>query len=162
VKGSRYHATIRRASVMHQWVNSTMKRLQSIEILHVDDNPGDIELFRVQFGGVVHAVVDGVQAMQFLQKKGEYAGVRTPDLVILDINVPKKNGHEVLEEIRADDELRYIPVIIFTTSDRDKDIERAYAGNVNAYVTKPERVTDFMTTVGRLANFWLSHVRFVK
>jgi two-component system, chemotaxis family, response regulator Rcp1 len=144
-----------------------MKRLQSIEILHVDDNPGDIELFRqgldsVQFGGVVHAVVDGVQAMQFLRKKGEYAGVRTPDLVILDINVPKKNGHEVLEEIRADDELRYIPVIIFTTSDREKDIERAYAGNVNAYVTKPERVTDFMTTVGRLANFWLSHVRFVK
>jgi two-component system, chemotaxis family, response regulator Rcp1 len=144
-----------------------MKRVQSLEILHVDDNPGDIELFRqglesVQFGGKVHAVSDGVQAMQFLNKQGEYAGMSDPDLVILDINVPKKNGHEVLEEIRASDALRFLPVIIFTTSDRDKDIERAYAANVNAYVTKPERVTDFMTTVARLANFWLTHVRFAK
>ena len=135
-----------------------------IEVLLVEDNPGDVELIREGFksGKItnsLHVVTDGVEALTFLKKEGDYQDAPTPDLVLLDINLPKKNGHEVLKEIRADADLTLLPVVILTTSDREKDIFLSYKERVNAYVTKPVNAAEFIEAVQTIEDFWVTLVR---
>lgn len=133
-------------------------------ILLVEDNPGDIRLIReVLRDGVVcnglHVAPDGVEALAFLRREGKFADVPRPDLILLDLNLPKKDGREVLAEIKADEELKRIPVVVLTTSQHDEDIFKAYGLGANCYVTKPMDLEDFMTTVSSIEVFWLTIVR---
>jgi chemotaxis family two-component system response regulator Rcp1 len=134
-----------------------------IEVLLVEDNPGDVRLTEeaLKDGSVrVNLTVanDGVEAMNILQRKGPHAGKARPDLVLLDLNLPKKNGREVLEEIKADDDLKRIPVIVMTTSKAEQDIYRAYNLNANCYVTKPADLDEFLNVVRSIEDFWLNIV----
>jgi chemotaxis family two-component system response regulator Rcp1 len=133
-----------------------------VEVLLVEDNPGDIRLTQEAFkeGRVfVNLTVanDGVEAMELL--KGQASnGKRRPDLILLDLNLPRKNGREVLVEIKADEELRRIPVIVMTTSKAEQDIHRAYNLNANCYITKPVELDEFLNVVRSIEDFWLTIV----
>ena len=132
-------------------------------MLLVEDNPGDVRLTQeaLKDGHVlVNLTVasDGVEAMQILRHEGNNAGKPRPDLILLDLNLPKKNGREVLEEIKADDELKRIPVIVMTTSKAEQDIYRAYNLNANCYVTKPVDLDEFLNVVRSIEDFWLTIV----
>ncbi len=131
-----------------------------MEVLLVEDNPGDVRLTQEAFreGRVpVHLTVasDGVEAIEILNQRGRYSGSPRPDLILLDLNLPRKTGREVLVEIKADDDLRRIPVIIMTTSRADQDIQRAYNLNANCYITKPVEFEEFVRVVQSIENFWL-------
>ena len=137
--------------------------LKSIEILLVEDSPGDVRLVReaLRDGKMcsgLHVVQDGVEAMTFLHREGKFADGLRPDVILLDPNLPKKDGREVLAEIKADEELRKIPVVVLTTSQADDDILKSYSLNANCYVTKPVDLEDFMKTVKAIAYFWLTIV----
>jgi len=137
---------------------------QGIEILLVEDNPGDVRLTRealkeAKVGNNLHVVEDGVAAMQFLRREGEYQDVPRPDLILLDLNLPKKDGREVLEEIKADNSLKLIPVVVLTTSHAEEDIVRSYNLHANCYVTKPVDLDQFMRIVKSIEDFWLTIVR---
>lgn len=139
-------------------------RVTPIDILLVEDSPDDILLTREALGdariaNVLHAVMDGEAAMEFLRGEGEYAGRPRPDIVLLDLNLPKKDGREVLREIKQDDALKRIPVIVLTTSAAEGDVSAAYGDHANAYVQKPVDFDDFLLTVRSLEDFWLSIVR---
>ena len=136
---------------------------RSIQILLVEDNPGDarltIEAMReAKVRNKIHIVEDGVQAMQFLRREGTYAEARRPDLILLDLNLPKKDGREVLAEVKADPALRRIPVVVLTTSSADEDVLRAYDLHANCYVTKPVDLTQFMKIVSQIEEFWVKVV----
>jgi chemotaxis family two-component system response regulator Rcp1 len=131
------------------------------EVLLVDDNPADVDLTRDvlkrnQFPSNVHAVVDGIEATAFLQRQGKYKNAKRPDVVFLDLNLPGKDGRSVLAEVKSDPALRAIPIIIFSTSNAHKDIERSYELGANCYITKPGNLHGFVSTVGALATFWFS------
>ncbi len=131
-----------------------------MEVLLVEDNPGDVRLTQEAFreGRVpVHLTVasDGVEAIEILNQRGRYSSSPRPDLILLDLNLPRKTGREVLVEIKADDDLRRIPVIIMTTSRADQDIQRAYNLNANCYITKPVEFEEFVRVVQSIENFWL-------
>jgi len=135
-----------------------------IEILLVEDNPGDVRLTKealkdAKVRNTLHVVMDGVEALSFLRKQGKYAAVPVPDLILLDLNLPKKNGREVLEEIKQDDGLRHIPVVILTTSQAERDIAESYRLHANAYVTKPVDLEQFLTVVKSIEQFWLEIVK---
>lgn len=135
-----------------------------IEILLVEDNPGDVELTREAFaeGKVhnrLHVVGDGVEAMRFLRQEEPYAQSPRPDIILLDLNLPKKSGLEVLAELKADPDLRKIPVVILTTSRAEEDIVRSYYNHANCYITKPVDFEQFMKVVRSLEDFWLAVVR---
>lgn len=135
-----------------------------IEILLVEDNPGDVRLTKeaIKDGKVInnlYVVGDGIEALDFLHKKGSFEKVPRPDLVLLDLNLPRKNGREVLAEIKADENLRSIPVIILSTSEAENDIMKSYELNANCYVTKPVDLDDFMNVVKSIEDFWLSVVK---
>jgi CheY-like chemotaxis protein len=135
-----------------------------VEILLVEDNPGDARLTREAFkeGKVLNhlnVVGDGVQALAYLSKEGEYARAERPDLILLDLNLPKKDGREVLEEIKADPNLRRIPVVVLTTSEAEKDIVNSYELHANAYITKPVELDRFIDIVQSIENFWLTIVK---
>lgn len=137
---------------------------QGIEILLVEDNPGDVRLTKealkeAKVGNNLHVVEDGVAAMQFLRREGEYLDMPRPDLILLDLNLPKKDGREVLEEIKADDSLKLIPVVVLTTSHAEEDIVRSYNLHANCYVTKPVDLDQFMRIVKSIEDFWLTIVR---
>jgi len=137
---------------------------QGIEILLVEDNPGDVRLTKealkeAKVGNYLHVVEDGVAAMQFLRHEGEYHDVPRPDLILLDLNLPKKDGREVLEEIKADDSLKTIPVVVLTTSHAEEDIVRSYNLHANCYVTKPVDLDQFIRIVKSIEDFWLTIVR---
>ncbi|MEJ2360146.1 MAG: response regulator [Gammaproteobacteria bacterium] len=137
---------------------------QGIEILLVEDNPGDVRLTKealkeAKVGNNLHVVDDGVAAMQFLRQEGEYHDMPRPDLILLDLNLPKKDGREVLEEIKADDLLKKIPVVVLTTSHAEEDIVRSYNLHANCYVTKPVDLDQFIRIVKSIENFWLTIVR---
>lgn len=140
-----------------------LKWSRPVEILLVDDSPADVALTQEAFSdnklcnnlSVVH---DGVEAMDFLRKKGPYASVPTPDIILLDLNMPRKDGREVLAEIKADDVLKYIPVVIMTVSKDDKDIFESYRLHANCYIKKPVKFTEFVEVVRSLENFWFSVV----
>jgi CheY-like chemotaxis protein len=136
-----------------------MKQIK--EVLLVDDNPADLDLTRDvlkrnPFPSNVHTVVDGMEATAFLQRQGKYKNAKRPDIVFLDLNLPRKNGRSVLAEVKSDPVLQAIPIIIFSTSNAHKDIERSYELGANCYITKPGNLQGFVSTVGALANFWFS------
>ena len=134
------------------------------DVLLVEDNPGDVRLTQEAFreGHIqttIHVATDGVEAMKFLEQTGEYADAPRPDIVLLDLNLPRKNGDEVLEEMKADPELDHIPVIVLTSSAAEEDVSKLYDNNANAYLTKPVDPDEFIETVRTLEEFWLSVVR---
>jgi chemotaxis family two-component system response regulator Rcp1 len=134
-----------------------------VEILLVEDNPGDVRLTQEAFkyGRVlvnISVAVDGVEAVDFLKRHGKYADATRPDLILLDLNLPRKNGREVLEEIKADPDLRRIPVIVMTTSKAEQDVDRAYSLNANCYVSKPVDLDEFLNVVRSIEDFWLTIV----
>ncbi|HEX8949806.1 MAG TPA: response regulator [Dissulfurispiraceae bacterium] len=135
-----------------------------IEILLVEDNPGDVRLMEEALKDAkiythLHVARDGEEAMQFLRREGEYAGVHRPDLIMLDLNLPKKDGREVLAEIKDDPVLRRIPVVVITTSRAEEDIVRSYNLHANCYVTKPVDFEQFMKVVQSIEEFWLTVVK---
>jgi chemotaxis family two-component system response regulator Rcp1 len=130
-----------------------------MNILLVEDNPGDIRLTQEAFkeGSVpktLHVVKDGVEAMNFLRRKGNYINVPTPDIILLDLNLPRKDGREVLADIKSDELLRFIPVIILTTSDSEQDISKAYSLYANCFVTKPVDLDQFIFIIRQIEIFW--------
>ncbi|GAC1618969.1 MAG: response regulator [Candidatus Acidiferrum sp.] len=135
-----------------------------IEILLVEDNPGDARLTLEAFkeGKIVNnftVMKDGVEALAFLRRQGAYAGARAPDLILLDLNLPKKDGREVLAEIKADKCLKSIPVVILTTSGSQDDIAKAYGAHANCYITKPLDLEQFLRVAHSIESFWLSMVK---
>jgi len=135
-----------------------------IEILLVEDNPGDARLTReaLRDGKIynnLYVVRDGVEAMAFLRKTGEYASAPRPDLILLDLNLPRKDGHEVLAEVKTDENLRRIPVVILTTSQAEEDIIKTYNLHVNCYITKPVDLDQFVKIVKSIEDFWLTIVK---
>ena len=138
--------------------------MDPIQILLVEDSPDDILLTEealrdAKIANELRAVTDGEAAIEYLRGEGEYADAKRPDLVILDLNLPKKSGQEVLREIKADDRLKQIPVVVLSTSGAAEDILNAYDHHVNAYVQKPIDFDDFIRAVRSLEEFWLSIVR---
>jgi chemotaxis family two-component system response regulator Rcp1 len=136
----------------------------AIEILLVEDNPGDVRLTEeaLKEGKVVNSlnvVPDGVEALAYLRKEGEYASAETPDLILLDLNLPKKDGREVLAEVKEDPELRMIPVVVLTTSRDEQDILKSYDLHANCYITKPVDFEQFISVVRAIEDFWLSVVK---
>ncbi|MFA4901125.1 MAG: response regulator [Desulfobaccales bacterium] len=134
-----------------------------IEILMVEDNPGDVRLTvealkEAKVRNNFHTVEDGVEAMAYLRRQGPYAEAPRPDLVLLDLNLPKKNGREVLAEIKEDPELRRIPVVILTVSQAEQDILKSYNLHANCYITKPVDLDQFLEVVKSIENFWLTVV----
>ena len=134
-----------------------------VDILLVEDNPGDVRLTRealaeIKMANNLHVVEDGIQALEFLRRDGVYADKPRPRLVLLDLNLPRKDGREVLAEMKTDPKLRRIPVVVLTTSDSEEDILRAYDLHVNAYVTKPLDLDQFAKVVNAIDQFWFSIV----
>jgi CheY-like chemotaxis protein len=137
-----------------------------VEVLLVEDNPGDVRLTRealrdAKVRNNLHAVPDGVEAMAFLRRAGPYTDVPRPDVILLDLNLPRKNGREVLEEIKTDETLRHIPVVVLTTSQAEQDILESYRLRANAYVTKPVGLEQFLTVVQSIEHFWLEIVKLL-
>jgi two-component system, chemotaxis family, response regulator Rcp1 len=135
-----------------------------IEVLLVEDSPGDVRLTQEAFKDAkvhinLHVASDGAKAMAFLKGEGEYAKVPRPDLILLDLNLPKKDGREVLAEIKESSELKTIPVVILTTSASEADILRSYQLHANCYITKPVGLEGFLQVVHSIDNFWLSVVK---
>ena len=140
-----------------------VERNGPIEILLVEDNPGDVRLTKeaLKEGKVysnLHTVKDGVEAMEFLRKQGKYKDVPRPDIILLDLNLPRKDGREVLEEIKSDNELKRIPVVVLTTSKAEEDVLRTYNLHANCYVTKPVDLEKFIVVVKSIDVFWLTVV----
>ena len=132
-------------------------------ILLVDDNPTDLMIMREAFKDisvevVLHSSSNGEEAMKFLRRAGEFAKAPRPDLIILDLNMPRKNGHEVLSEIKRDPLLLRIPVIILTTSQAEEDVSRAYAAHANCYVRKPVDFVEFERVMAVIESFWFDTV----
>jgi two-component system, chemotaxis family, response regulator Rcp1 len=152
---------------INQWrkaVTAGMPNTEPIEILLVEDNPGDARLaFEALKESKVHNnlnhVVDGVEAMQFLRREGEYADAAPPDLILLDLNLPRKDGREVLEEVKADPEFKLIPVVVLTTSAAERDLLKSYDLHANAYVVKPIDLNQFIDVVQSIEIFWFSIVK---
>jgi CheY-like chemotaxis protein len=138
--------------------------VNAIDVLLVEDDPGDVLMTREAFEdhkvrNNLFVVTNGVEAMAFLRKEGEYAEVPTPDLILLDLNLPKMDGREVLAAIKEDDELHSIPVVILTTSEAEEDVVRSYSLHANAYVTKPVDFEQFVHVVQQIDDFFVSVVR---
>jgi len=134
------------------------------QILLVEDNPGDIRLtqeaikegpFKIELS----VVKDGVEALDFLYKRGDYSQAPTPELVLLDLNLPRKDGRDVLSEIKADDNLKTIPVVILTTSEAEQDIQKTYRLHANCFITKPVDLDMFIYMIRQIEIFWLSVVQ---
>jgi CheY-like chemotaxis protein len=135
-----------------------------ISVLLVEDDPGDVMLVREAFaadkvGNTLSVVSDGVEAMRFVRGEGEYAGAERPDLVLLDLNLPRKSGAEVLAEIKSDPQLSTIPVVVLTTSQAEEDVLRSYEMHANAYVTKPVDFDRFGEIVRQIDEFFVGIVR---
>jgi chemotaxis family two-component system response regulator Rcp1 len=136
----------------------------AIEVLLVEDSPGDVRLTREAFKDAkvlinLHVASDGAEAMAFLGHEGKHAGAPRPDLILLDLNLPKKDGREVLAEIKDSPALKTIPVVILTTSASDEDILKSYTLHANCYIAKPVDLEGFLKVVKSIDNFWLSVVK---
>lgn len=139
-------------------------QVQPAEILLVEDNPGDVRLVQEALReskiiNQLHAVSDGKEALAFLRRQGSYANTRRPDLILLDLNLPRKDGREVLSEIKADPDLRRIPVVIVTSSKAEDDILKSYNHHANCYITKPLDLEKFIEVVKAIQDFWISIVK---
>jgi len=144
-------------------MNDATKASAPVEILLVEDNPGDVRLTReaLKEGKVysnLHWAKDGVEALEFLRHQGRFADVPRPDIILLDLNLPKKDGREVLSEIKNDENLKRIPVVILTTSKAEEDVLRSYQLHANCYVTKPVDLEKFIVVVQSIDMFWLTVV----
>ena len=136
-----------------------------IEILYIEDDPGDVALtkevlMQVKVRVNLSITNDGISALKFLKKEGEYKEAPRPDLILLDLNLPGMDGREVLSEIKKDDSLKFIPVVVLTTSDADEDIVKTYTLGASCYVTKPVGLKEFSEMVKRIENFWFTIVKY--
>jgi CheY-like chemotaxis protein len=141
-----------------------MEKDPQIDILLVEDNPGDVRLTmealkEAKLLNTVSNVPDGVEALAYLRRQGKYANASRPDLILLDLNLPKKDGREVLSEIKSDADLRRIPVVILTTSRAEPDILKAYNLHANCYITKPVDLDQFIRVAKSIDDFWFTMVR---
>jgi CheY-like chemotaxis protein len=148
-------------------MNLEFSNWQPIEILLVEDNPGDVELTRealemAKVASRLHVVDDGADAVDFLFRKGAFADAPRPDIILLDLNLPKKDGRQVLSEIKTEPSLSQIPVVVLTTSQAEEDIIRAYQLHANCYVTKPVDFNQFLHIVSTIEEFWLGVVKLPK
>jgi len=137
---------------------------RSIEILLVEDKAGGVRLTQEAFreagvGNQLHWVEDGVEAIKYLRREDQYGYAPRPDLILLDLDLPKKDGREVLSEIKADKDLKAIPVVILTTSEAEEDIVKMYNGHANCYIIKPVDIDEFITVVKSIESFWFSIVK---
>ena len=138
--------------------------LQAAEILLVEDNPADVELtqYLMKQGKIfvnLHVAVDGFKALAFLRREGQYADVPRPDLVLLDLNLPGKDGREVLAEMKSDPNLKTIPVVVLTTSQSEVDVLKSYNLGANCFITKPVGMEEFAKVVNSIEDFWFTIVR---
>lgn len=138
--------------------------MKSIDILLVEDNEGDIVLTiealeESKIINTINVVRNGKEAIDYVFSRGEYQNVTLPDLILLDVNLPLKNGHEVLSVIKNDDATKQIPVIMLTTSSSDKDINLSYKNHANCYITKPVEINDFFDALSQIEQFWLNIVK---
>lgn len=134
-----------------------------IDILLVEDNPGDARLMRESFrearvANVIHHVTDGIEALAYLRRSGRFGDAPRPDLVLLDLNLPGRDGRAVLREIKGDESLKSIPVVILTSSNATEDIERSYSAHANCFITKPVEFDKFIDVVQRIESFWFHTV----
>jgi len=141
-----------------------MNLAKQVEILLIEDNPGDVRLTqeclkRSKVANHLNIVEDGVEALHFLHREGEFSKAPRPHLILLDLNLPRKDGREILAEIKSDNDLKRIPVIVLTSSDADSDIVKAYDLHANCYITKPIIFEDFIRIITSIETFWLSTVR---
>ena len=139
-------------------------QIRPLNVLLVEDNPGDVRLMReaLRDGGAaknLNAVENGEEAIAYLRRESPFADVPKPDLIFLDLNLPKKDGREVLDEIKGDNNLRRIPVVVLTTSEAERDVCRAYDLHANCYVKKPSDLDEYMEVIRACENFWLRIVR---
>lgn len=140
------------------------ENFNAINILLVEDNPGDIRLTKevLKEGKIknnLNVVMDGEEALLYLHKQGKYKTVFTPDIILLDLNLPKKDGREVLASIKSSSDLKCIPVIVLTTSEAEQDIVNMYAHHANCYITKPVDFNQFINVIRSIENFWLTIVK---
>jgi chemotaxis family two-component system response regulator Rcp1 len=143
---------------------STEQMNRPVKILLIEDNEADVRLTKegikeAKMLNDLYVVNDGIKAMDFLNRKGEYEDVPVPDLILLDLNLPKKDGREVLEEIKQDSNLKQIPVVILTTSEAEQDILKSYKLHANCYVTKPIGINQFVDVIKAIEGFWLTIVK---
>lgn len=141
--------------------------IHAVDVLLVEDNPGDVRLTReaLKEGKInvnLRVANDGLEAMKMLRQEGEYANLPLPDIVLLDLNMPKMDGREVLRLIKSDDTLKRLPVVVLTTSAAEKDILQAYGLHANCYITKPVELEEFMEIVKSIEGFWLTVVKLPK
>ena len=150
------------SKMTHQVFHGSLGR--PVQILLVEDSPSDVAMTvaALREGHIVndmHVAGDGETAVDFLHRRGEFAGVPRPDLILLDLNLPKKDGLEVLADVKADDDLKAIPVVVLTTSAAGSDVLRSYKLHANSYVTKPVGFEPFLAAVQQIENFWLTLVQ---
>ncbi len=139
-------------------------KMRPVEILLIDDNPGDVRLTREVLKGSklinnIHVVEDGIEALAYLRKQGKFKNEPLPDLILLDLNLPIKDGRELLAEIKEDQHFRHIPVVVLTTSKAEADIVKSYESHANCYITKPVYMNQFIKTVKSIEYFWFSIVK---
>jgi chemotaxis family two-component system response regulator Rcp1 len=137
---------------------------ETANMLLVEDNPGDVRLIvetlaENKLYNTLNVASDGIEALAYLRKEGRHAGALRPDLILLDLNLPRMDGREVLAEIKSDGDLRRIPVVVLTTSDQDKDVIQSYDQHANCYITKPLDFDQFVRVMHSIENFWFSIVR---
>jgi len=142
---------------------NTEKSQESIDILLVEDSPSDAllakeALLASKVSNTLHAVTDGVEALAYLHQEGKYASARRPDLILLDLNLPRKDGREVLAEIKADERYKRIPVVVLTTSSEERDVFESYGQHANCYIIKPLDFHEFADVVDQIEEFWFSIV----
>jgi chemotaxis family two-component system response regulator Rcp1 len=145
-------------------MNTTDKRQSPMDILLIEDSPGDVRLTQEAFREAnpairLHVASDGVEAMAFLRREGAHARAPRPDIILLDLNLPRMDGREVLARVKEDDKLKTIPVVILTTSDAEADITKSYQLNANCYLTKPVQLDQFESLVKSINEFWLTKAR---
>jgi chemotaxis family two-component system response regulator Rcp1 len=148
-------------------INDTGSRAMPIEVLLVEDSPGDVRLTREALKDAkvhisLNVATDGIEALAFLNRQGGHSNAPRPDLILLDLNLPKKDGREVLQTIKGDPALMSIPIVILTTSSAREDVENSYRLHANCYITKPVSLEGFLTVVRSIDNFWLSVVKLPK
>ncbi len=141
--------------------------IHAVDVLLIEDNPGDVRLTRealkeARISVNLHVAYDGLEAMKMLHQEAPYSGLPMPDLVLLDLNMPRMDGREVLRRIKTDAKLKHIPVVILTTSGAEKDIAQAYGLHANCYITKPVELDQFMEIVKSIEGFWLTVVKLPK
>lgn len=135
-----------------------------IEILLIEDNPGDVRLTREclrdnKVRNTLNVAVDGEDALSYLHKEGKYADAVTPDLIMLDLNLPRKSGFEVLKEVKMDEQLKVIPIVVLTSSEAEKDVLASYSLHANAFVSKPVDLFEFTNAIAQIKGFWLEIVK---